>query len=111
MVIGRSKIAKNAKTKSLSGKVAFVTGGTGGIGKAICEELLKEGACVVAADRNLLDETQAELRKKYGKDSAISTGIDVVNAEAIAASFRNTILAFAALILLSIVQGFQSQNH
>ena len=96
-LLEEAKLQRMPKPKSLSGKVAFVTGGTGGIGKAICEELLKEGECIVAADRNLLDETQAELRQKYGKDSAISTVVDVVSAEAIAESFRNTILAFGGV--------------
>ena len=96
-LLEEAKLQRMPKPKSLSGKVAFVTGGTGGIGKAICEELLKEGACIVAADRNLLDETQAELHQKYDKDSAISTGVDVVSAKAIAESFRNTILAFGGV--------------
>jgi meso-butanediol dehydrogenase/(S,S)-butanediol dehydrogenase/diacetyl reductase len=34
----------------LSGKVAFVTGGRGGIGRAICARFLREGAQVFAAD-------------------------------------------------------------
>jgi len=34
----------------LEGKNAFVTGGTGGIGSAICERFVKEGANVIAAD-------------------------------------------------------------
>ena len=34
----------------LEGKTAFVTGGTGGIGSAICERFEKEGADVIAAD-------------------------------------------------------------
>ncbi len=34
----------------LGGKTAFVTGGTGGIGSAICERFEKEGADVIAAD-------------------------------------------------------------
>ncbi len=34
----------------LEGKTAFVTGGTGGIGSAICRRFIKEGADVVAAD-------------------------------------------------------------
>ncbi|WP_282605409.1 SDR family NAD(P)-dependent oxidoreductase [Pelagibius sp. Alg239-R121] len=34
----------------LSGKTAFVTGGAGGIGSAICSRFAKEGAQVVAAD-------------------------------------------------------------
>ncbi len=96
-LLEEAKLQRMPKAKPLSGKVAFVTGGTGGIGKAICEELLKEGACVVAADRNLLSETQAELRQKFGKDSAITTNIDVTSAEVIAESLRNTILQFGGV--------------
>ena len=35
---------------ALDGKTAFVTGGTGGIGTAICARFVREGADVVAAD-------------------------------------------------------------
>jgi NAD(P)-dependent dehydrogenase (short-subunit alcohol dehydrogenase family) len=54
--------------KDLSGKVAVVTGGAGGIGKALCEELTAEGAKVVVADvqDELLERTTAELKESGG---------------------------------------------
>ena len=40
----------------LAGKTAFVTGGCGGIGRAICERFAREGARVIAADLASQDE-------------------------------------------------------
>lgn len=96
-LLEEAKLQRMAPPKALSGKVACVTGGTGGIGKAICEELLKQGACVVAADRDRLEETQAELRQRFGQDSALSAPIDVTNADSIAASLRASILQFGGV--------------
>ena len=50
--------------KDLAGKVAIITGGAGGIGKALAEEMAVRGCYLVLADINaeLLDETATELR-------------------------------------------------
>jgi len=51
-------------TLELSDKVAIVTGGAQGIGKALCTELAKSGAKVIIADINdrKASETVSELR-------------------------------------------------
>jgi len=51
----------------LKGKVALVTGGSRGIGKAIAERLLDEGVqvAIAARNQNRLDATVTELDEKY----------------------------------------------
>jgi rhamnulose-1-phosphate aldolase/alcohol dehydrogenase len=96
-LLEEAKLQRMPKPKSLSGQVAYVTGGTGGIGMAICEALLQNGACVVAADRDLLDVTQTDLRRQYGKDNAMTASIDVTSADAIADSLHKTVLQFGGV--------------
>ena len=45
--------------QSLSGRVAVVTGGCGGIGTAVCARLAREGATVYAADLQRGDSVTA----------------------------------------------------
>ncbi|MBH8558928.1 bifunctional aldolase/short-chain dehydrogenase [Hymenobacter negativus] len=99
-LLEEAKLQRMAPPKALSGKIAYVTGGTGGIGKAICEELLKFGACVVAVDRDRLEETQADLRKQFGKDSALTAPIEVTSAESIAESLKAGVLQFGGVDII-----------
>jgi NADP-dependent 3-hydroxy acid dehydrogenase YdfG len=52
----------------LSGKTAFITGATSGIGKACAEEFAREGANLILSARRIekLNEFSASLVKKYG---------------------------------------------
>lgn len=61
----------------LKDKVAIVTGGTQGIGKATAVLLAKEGASVVIAarGRELLDAVAADIRATGGKVAAVSADI------------------------------------
>lgn len=99
-LLEEAKLQRMPKPKPLSGKVAFVTGGTGGIGKAICEIMLQNGACIVAADRDLLEETKAELAVKFTKDAVRTARINVTDTAAIETALRETVLAFGGLDIL-----------
>ena len=60
--------------KRFAGKVAIVTGGGGGIGRAIVEELCKEGACVLFSDRNPAAASVLETDRKAGFDTTLVVG-------------------------------------
>jgi 3-oxoacyl-[acyl-carrier protein] reductase len=61
----------------LKDRVAIVTGGGTGIGKAISLAFADEGAAVVVAARNVarLEETASEIEAKGGKVKVIPTDI------------------------------------
>ena len=63
--------------KDFKGKVAVVTGGAGGVGKALVGALLGEGASVVVADveEAVLKETVAEFSASGGEVSGVVTDV------------------------------------
>lgn len=66
--------------KKLEGKIAVVTGAAGGLGFAIIEEFLKEGATVVAIchhNRGKLDEIQTENLVIYHMDVCDKESVEV----------------------------------
>ncbi|GAB2768616.1 bifunctional rhamnulose-1-phosphate aldolase/short-chain dehydrogenase [Rhabdobacter roseus] len=96
-LLEEAKLQRMPKPKSLSGKIALVTGGTGGIGQAIAEELMREGAVAVLADRDRLEETQTGVAKTYGKDNVRATAIDVTQPDAVAEAIKQTVLAYGGV--------------
>jgi rhamnulose-1-phosphate aldolase/alcohol dehydrogenase len=94
-----AKLQRMPKPKPLATRVAFVTGGGSGIGKAIAQRLAAEGACVVVAD---LDTAAAEaVAKEIGTtDHAIAVGADVSSEAAVAAAFEQAVLAFGGVDLI-----------
>jgi NAD(P)-dependent dehydrogenase (short-subunit alcohol dehydrogenase family) len=75
----------------LDGKVAVVTGGASGIGRAMAERFVAEGMAVVVADveQPVLDSTAEALRKAGGEVLAVPTDVrDPSSVEALAHAAR-----------------------
>lgn len=90
------KLKLQPKAKPLTGKIALVTGGASGIGRATCEALSKEGACVVIGDLNT--EGAKELAKQLGgPNSCVATQADVRSEESIRALIDAGCMAFGGL--------------
>jgi len=85
----------------LEGKVAIVTGGASGVGRAVCEGLAEVGAKVVVADVNEegVQQTVTELKDKFGGDY-ISTTTDVTSKASVDAMIQAALDAFSRIDIL-----------
>ena len=85
----------------LTGKVAIVTGGSRGIGKACAKELLAEGASVVLVSKNA-DSNAAAVRELGAKhpDRVFGVPTDLTDDAAIAAMTAKTLERFGRIDIL-----------
>ncbi|WFU91610.1 bifunctional rhamnulose-1-phosphate aldolase/short-chain dehydrogenase (plasmid) [Rhizobium sp. CC1099] len=109
-LLEEAKLQRMPKPKSLAGKVAFVTGGAGGIGRATAARLVGEGACVVLADidQSALAATEADFVKKYGADAVRSVKLDVTKEDAVVSSFAESCVEFGGIDILVSNAGIAS---
>ncbi|MCU4749976.1 bifunctional aldolase/short-chain dehydrogenase [Streptomyces sp. G-5] len=94
-----AKLRRMPPPAPLATRVALVTGGGSGIGRATALRLAAEGACVVVADR---DEAAARAvaQELGGADRAVAVAVDVTSEEQIAAAFEAAALAFGGVDLV-----------
>lgn len=97
-LLEEAKLQRMPKEKPLSRKIAIVTGAGGGIGQAIADKMVAEGAVVVFTDLN--HEAAEAVTAKYSRDQAIAVQCDVTNEEDIADAFKETVLAFGGVDIL-----------
>jgi 3alpha(or 20beta)-hydroxysteroid dehydrogenase len=90
----------------LDGKVAFVTGATGGIGKAITELFVKEGAKVYATGRN--EEVLAEFGARH-VDEVKTQSLEVTDAAAVDAAVKDCVESLGGLHVVFAGAGIESK--
>lgn len=94
----------------LDGKVAFITGAAGGIGRATCARYLEEGGRVAAVDLDervlagVLDEAEAG-------DRGVSVACDITDSARVKSAVATTVARFGRIdILCNIAGGSSAQD-
>jgi len=94
-----AKLRRRPAPKPLATRVALVTGGGSGIGRAIAQRLAGEGACVVVADRD--GDAASTVASSCGSaDVAAPVTVDVTSEDGIEAAFAAAALAFGGVDLV-----------
>ena len=88
-----AKLQRLPKPKRHAGRIALVTGGASGIGKAIAEQLVADGACVVVADLRVDDVVEE-------RDRLVAVQTDVTDPASVRAAVDAALLAFGGLDLV-----------
>ena len=98
----RYKLAQAPPRGELAGRVAVITGGASGIGRAAARVLAARGAHVVVADLNAdgAGEVAEEIRSAHGIRRALAVHCDVTSEDAVAEMARRTVLEYGGLDVL-----------
>lgn len=109
-LLEEAKLQRMPKPKSLAGRVAFVTGGAGGIGRATAERLLGQGACVVLADidAEALKAAHQDFAARYSADAVRGVQLNVTDEAAVIASFAEASIEFGGVDILVSNAGIAS---
>jgi len=105
-----AKLQRMPKPKPLVGRVVLVTGGAGGIGLAVAERMLRDGACVMLADydKAALESAQTALVSKFGKDPVRSIPCDVTKEDQVEAAFASVAREYGGVDIVVANAGLAS---
>jgi rhamnulose-1-phosphate aldolase/alcohol dehydrogenase len=101
-LLEEAKLQRMPAPKSLSGRIALVTGSGGGIGKAIAHKLASEGACIVLTDNHAerLAEAKKEFIQLFGKDKVAACLLDVTQIASIQEAIESAVLCFGGVDII-----------
>ena len=97
-LLEEAKLQRMPKEKPLSRKVALITGAGGGIGKAIADKLVSEGANVVLTD--IAEDRLKEALATYPGDTASYAICDVTKTESITAAYKKACIDFGGVDII-----------
>ncbi|PYY26436.1 bifunctional aldolase/short-chain dehydrogenase [Paenibacillus illinoisensis] len=85
-----------------SRKVAFITGGAGGIGSETARRLVSEGAHVVLADLNLegAQKVAQEINDQYGANRAYALKMDVTDEAAVQSAYAEVAVQYGGVDII-----------
>ncbi len=86
--------------ETLSGKVALITGGGSGIGKAIADLFSSEGCTVVICGRNAEKLVNAAKALKNNTGTVVPIPLDVTDSSMVSSVFKRVVVEFGRLDIL-----------
>jgi len=83
----------------LAGKIALIVGASGGIGRGIAMDFVKEGARVAVAGRTpeKVDRVVKEITQQYGEGKAVAVYVDVTDEESVKRMVEKTVETFGGI--------------
>jgi len=98
-LLEEAKLKRLPKPRPLAGRIAFITGGAGGIGRATAERLISEGACVVISDIDpqSLEVAVSDIADRFSKDMIRGVACDVTSEDAVEAALTRAALDYGGL--------------
>ncbi|MBL8843147.1 MAG: bifunctional rhamnulose-1-phosphate aldolase/short-chain dehydrogenase [Planctomycetes bacterium] len=109
-LLEEAKLKRLPPERPLSRKVALITGGAGGIGKASARRLLRDGAVAVLADLDAaaLSTAEAELVKEFGRDAVRSVFADVRDEASVVAAVQRACVEYGGFDIVVLCAGLAS---
>lgn len=90
-----------AGIQQLAGRLALVTGGGSGIGRAVCKALSSEGARVIAADKNK-EGAVATINELPGSGEHRAVEVDVGNSDSVSSLFAEIKKTYSAPVSIVV---------
>ncbi|MGH0164933.1 UNVERIFIED_CONTAM: hypothetical protein FKN15_048256 [Acipenser sinensis] len=103
----------NPQNMALAGKVALVTGGAQGIGRAVAEALLQNAAKISLVDFNqeVGEQCITCLDQEFGSDNCLFIQCDVTDREKLQDAFKRTVEHFGKLDIVINNAGINNEKN